>query len=302
MRMREWTDLHAQLKDAISDLKTRPNEVAATYANLHQAILTGFLGSIGSLDDRREYAGPSGIRFIIAPGTPLASKRPRWIVAGSLIETARVYARMVASIDPGWIESAASHLVKRVYTEPHWVRARGFVSAHETVTLYGLTLASQRRVNYANIAPVEAREIFVREALVAGNGEVSGEFLPANRRLIAEVEQLEARIRRRDIVVDETALVNFYTSRIPQGVSTVAAFESWRIKAERHEPRLLYMTRADVMEREAPEASTDNFPETLNIGGNSLPLVYRFEPTHDGRRRDARSAGTARRICWTRNG
>jgi ATP-dependent helicase HrpA len=279
MRMREWTDLHAQLKDAISDLKTRPNEVAATYANLHQAILTGFLGSIGSLEDRREYAGPRGIRFVIAPGTPLASKCPRWIVAGSLIETARVYARMVATVDPGWIESAAAHLVKRVFTEPHWVRARGFVSAYETVTLYGLTLAARRRVNYANIAPVEAREIFVREALVAGNGEVSGDFLPANRRLIAEVEQLEARIRRRDIVVDETALVSFYTSRIPQGVSTVAAFESWRIKAERREPRLLYMTRADVMEREAPEASAESFPETLNIGGNSLPLVYRFEPT-----------------------
>jgi ATP-dependent helicase HrpA len=279
LRMREWQDLHAQLADSVSELKVRPNEVPANYTELHQAILTGFLGSIGSLDDRREYAGPRAIRFIIAPGTPLASKRPRWVVAGSLIETARVYARMVAAVDPGWIESAASHLVKRVYTEPHWVRSRGFVSAYETVTLYGLTLASRRRVNYANIAPVEAREIFVREALVAGNGEVSGAFIAANRALIAEVEQLEARIRRRDIVVDETALVSFYTSRIPQGVSTVAAFESWRVKAERHNPRLLYMTRADVMEREAPEAATEYFPATFEVGGNELPLIYKFEPT-----------------------
>jgi ATP-dependent helicase HrpA len=186
---------------------------------------------------------------------------------------------MVAAVDPGWIEAAASHLVKRVYTEPHWVRARGFVSAYETVTLYGLTLASRRRVNYANIAPLEAREIFVREALVAGNGQVSGEFIGANRRLIAEVEQLEARIRRRDIVVDETALVNFYAARIPKGVSTVAAFESWRVKAERENPRLLYMSRGDVMEREAPEAGSEHFPDCLEISGNALPLVYKFEPT-----------------------
>jgi ATP-dependent helicase HrpA len=280
MRMREWHDLHAQLVDSVSELKVRPNEVPASYTELHQAILTGFLGSIGSLEDRREYSGPRGIRFVIAPGTPLASKRPRWVVAGSMIETARVYARMVAAVDPGWIESAAAHLVKRVYTEPHWVRARGFVSAYETVTLYGLTLAARRRVNYANIAPLEAREIFVREALVAGHGQVSGEFVAANRRLIAEVEQLEARIRRRDIVVDETALVSFYTARVPQGVSTVAAFESWRVKAERQNPRILYMTRADVMEREAPEAGPEHFPDTLDVGGNALPLIYKFEPTH----------------------
>jgi ATP-dependent helicase HrpA len=201
------------------------------------------------------------------------------VVAGSLVETARVYARMVAAVDPGWIEAAASHLVKRVYTEPHWVRSRGFVSAYETVTLYGLTLASRRRVNYANIAPIEAREIFVREALVAGHGEVSGSFLGANRALIADVERLEARIRRRDILVDETALVDFYTARIPQGISTVAAFESWRVKAERRDPRLLYMSRQDVMEREAPEAGPEYFPDILDVGGNPLPLIYRFEPT-----------------------
>ncbi|MEJ1961996.1 MAG: ATP-dependent RNA helicase HrpA [Gammaproteobacteria bacterium] len=280
LRMREWQDLHAQLVDSVSELKVRPNEIPASYTELHQAILTGFLGSIGSLEDRREYAGPRGIRFVVAPGTPLASKRPRWVVAGSMIETARVYARMVAAIDPGWIEGAAAHLVKRVYTEPHWVRERGFVSAYETVTLYGLTLASRRRVNYANIAPVEAREIFVREALVAGNGHVTGSFLAANRETIAQVGELEARIRRRDILVDETSLVNFYTARIPQGVSTVAAFESWRGKAERHDPRLLYMSLADVMEREAPEAGNEHFPETLEVGGNDLPLIYKFEPTH----------------------
>jgi ATP-dependent helicase HrpA len=278
MRMREWQDLHAQLADSVAELKLRPNQVAASYAELHQAILTGFLGSIGNLDERREYAGSRGLRFVIAPGTPLASRPPKWVVAGSLIETARLYARMVAAVDPGWIEAAGAHLVKRVYTEPHWVDSRGYVSAFETVTLYGLTLASRRRVNYAIVAPVAAREIFVREALVVGHSDVKGAFLAANRQLLADVERLEAKIRRRDILVDETTLVNFYTARVPERISTVAAFESWRGKAERAAPRLLYMTRADVMARDASEVSPEQFPDELPIGANRLPLTYEFEP------------------------
>jgi ATP-dependent helicase HrpA len=278
MRMREWQDLHSQLADAIAELKLRPNQIPASYAELHQAILTGFLGSIGHLDERREYDGPRGLRFVIAPGTPLASRPPKWVVAGSLIETARLYARMVAAVDPGWIESAGAHLLKHVYTEPHWVESRGYVSAYETVTLYGLTLASRRRVNYAKIAPLEAREIFVREALVVGRSDVRGNFLAANRALFEEVERLEAKIRRRDVLVDESTLVEFYTARIPEHISTVAAFESWRGKAERRSPRLLHMTRADVMARDADEISTERFPDDWPIAGNRLPLIYKFEP------------------------
>jgi ATP-dependent helicase HrpA len=279
MRMREWQDLHAQLKEAIAELKLRPNQVPASYAELHQAILTGFLGSIGNLDERREYDGPRGLRFVIAPGTPLASRPPKWVVAGSLIETARLYARMVATVDPGWIEAAGAHLLKRVYTEPHWVDTRGHVSAYETVSLYGLTLASRRRVNYGAIAPLEAREIFVREALVNGESDVRGDFLRANRTLLENVERLEAKIRRRDILVDETTLVKFYLARIPERVNTVAAFESWRGKAERHAPRLLYMSEADVMTRDAAEVSAQQFPDDLPLAGNRLPLTYKFEPT-----------------------
>jgi ATP-dependent helicase HrpA len=279
MRMREWQDLHAQLAEAIAELKLRPNQVPASYAELHQAILTGFLGSIGNLDERREYDGPRGLRFVIAPGTPLASRPPKWVVAGSLIETARLYARMVAAVDPGWIEAAGAHLLKRVYTEPHWVDTRGYVSAFETVSLYGLTLASRRRVNYGAIAPLEAREIFVREGLVNGQSDVRGNFLHANRELLERVERLEAKIRRRDILVDETTLVGFYLARIPERVNTVAAFESWRGKAERHAPRLLYMSDADVMARDAAEVSAEQFPDELPIGANRLPLTYKFEPT-----------------------
>jgi ATP-dependent helicase HrpA len=278
LRMREWQDLHSQLSQSLRELELRPNENPAGYADLHQAILTGFLGSIGNLDERREYDGPRGTRFVIAPGTPLASKPPKWVVAGSLVETTRLYARMVAAIDPGWIESAGAHLVKRTYSEPHWVEGRGFVAAFESVSLYGLLLASQRRVNYGAIKPLEARELFIREALIAGNSTIRGDFLHANKLLRDEVESLEAKIRRRDILVDDQAQLEFYAARIPERVSTVSAFEHWRAGAERATPRLLYMTRVDVMQRDPAEVGPDRFPDDFVVGGNRLPLLYRFEP------------------------
>jgi ATP-dependent helicase HrpA len=249
----------------------------ASYADLHQAVLTGFLGSIGSLDEKREYDGPRGTRFVIAPGTPLAGRPPKWVVAGSVVETTRVYARMVASVNPQWIESAGAHLLKRTYTEPHWVRARGFVAAFETVTLYGLTLASRRRVNYGAIQPREARDFFIREHLI-NDEQTRDPAVLANRRLQEEIEGLEAKIRRRDIAVDEQALVDFYGARLPEHVNTVLLFDRWRIDAERRNPRLLYMTRADLMRREAPDAGAERFPDDLPVGANKLPLQYRFAP------------------------
>jgi len=290
LRMREWQDLHSQLSQSVAELKLRPNQMAASYTDLHQAILTGFLGSIGELDEKREYNGPRGLRFVVAPGTPLASKPPRWIVAGSLVETTRLYARMVAAVDPGWIEAAGAHLLKRSYSEPHWVGTRGFVSAYESVALYGLTLAARRRVNYGAIAPKEARDIFIHEALVEASADdgshhahrsrvvVEGDFLEANRRLRAEIEGLEAKIRRRDVVVDEEQQAEFYAARIPERVNSVAAFNHWRIDAERGNPRLLYMSRSDLMQREVTEAGAEPFPNELTVGGNQLPLLYKFDP------------------------
>jgi len=309
VRMREWQELHSQLSQSVRELELRPNQAAASYADLHQAILTGFLGSIGNLDEKREYDGPRGMRFVIAPGTPLASKPPKWVVAGSLLETTRLYARMVAAVDSSWIESAGAHLLKRTYSEPHWIEGRGFVAAFESISLYGLTLASQRRVNYGAIAPIEAREIFIREALIGAeerdsgrdsgrgasgsdtshravhrrhrggaNGAIRGDFLHANRKLRDEIEALEAKIRRRDILVDEQAQMEFYAKRIPERVSSVSAFEHWRAGAERENPRVLYMSHADLMQREAPDASTERFPNELPVGANRLPLQYKFEP------------------------
>jgi HrpA-like RNA helicase len=392
LRIREWQDLHTQLTQSLAELKLRPNQMPASYTDLHQAILTGFLGSIGELDEKREYNGPRGLRFVIAPGTPLASKPPRWIVAGSIVETTKLYARMVAAVDPGWIEAAGAHLLKRSYSEPHWERARGYVSAYESVALYGLTLASRRRINYGAIAPKEAREIFIREALIetpadevaslqddyavsssanrgavadrgdvvrearaamgarganGGRGKavmgerdahgreggatirernvndhegsgvgsagrsadvaerpganarqgrggdtasssgrrpafVQGEFFEANRRLRAEIEGVEAKIRRRDVVADEEHQLEFYAARIPERVNSVAAFNHWRVEAERANPRLLYMSRADLMQRDAQEAGPDRFPDAFPVGNNQLPLQYKFDPSESG--------------------
>jgi len=284
LRMREWQDLHYQLTRSVRELDLRPNHSPASYAELHQAVLTGFLGSVGTLNQKREYDGPRGMRFVIAPGSPLAAKPPKWVVAGSLIETTRLYARMVASINPAWIERAGAHLVKRTYSEPHWVPDRGFVAAYESVSLYGLSLATRRRVNYGPVAPKETREIFIREALIAaadattGRAAVRGEFLTANRRLHEEIERLEAKIRRRDILVSEASEIAFYATRIPERVSSIGDFEQWRAQAERREPQLLCMSRADLMQREAGEVDDLQYPDALEVGGNRLTLQYRFEP------------------------
>lgn len=289
LRLREWQDLHNQLSRSVRELNLRPHHAPASYADLHLAILTGFLGSVGALNQKREYDGPRGMRFVIAPGTPLAARPPRWLVAGSLVETTRLYARMVASVNPAWIERAGSHLVRRSYSEPQWVSSRGFVGALESVALFGLPLASGRRVNYGPIAPKEARDIFIREALLdpehgPARAAVQGAFLEANRRLRADIERLEAKIRRRDILAGEERQAEFYAARIPEQVSSVAGFEQWRAQAERHDPNVLVMSRADLMLREPTEVDEEQFPDELEIGGNRLPLRYRFEPaeTYDG--------------------
>ncbi len=283
LRIREWQDLHAQLARSARELGLRANQIPAGYPELHQAILTGFLGSVGTLNQRREYDGPRGMRFVIAPGTPLAAKPPKWIVAASLRETTRLYARMVAAVEPAWIERAALHLLKRSYSEPHWVERRAMVGAFETVTLYGLQLASRRRVDYGRIAPEEARDIFIREALVAPEhgaprAVVDAPFLRANRALRAEAQALEAKIRRRDILAAEERQVEFYRTRIPPSVNSGATFERWWRQAQRDAPRLLHMAPEDLMAREASEIDTQRFPDALLVGGNRLPLTYRFEP------------------------
>lgn len=276
MRAREWQELHRQLGETVKELELKPNTAPADYANLHQAILTGFLGNIGALDERREYDGARGSRFVIAPGTPLATKPPKWVVAANLMETTRLYARTVAAVEPQWIEAAGAHLIKRSYSEPHWVEERGFVAAFESIALYGLTLSSRRRINLGNVSPREAQEIFVREALVEGHSRLRADFLKHNRRLRQQVEVMEAKVRRRDILVDEQAMCDFYLARLPESVNSVAAIEKW-LKMPGHSQKL-HMTLEDVMRRDPAEVTAQDFPPVMQVTGNELPLEYRFEP------------------------
>ena len=277
IRLREWQEVHSQLREAVDELGLRPNQIDANYAELHQAILTGFLGGIGTLEENREYLGARSTRFVIAPGTPLARKPPKWIVAASLVETTRMYARMVAALEPQWIEAAGEHLLKRSYTEPHWQAQRGFVAALESTALYGLVLSAKRRVNYASVAPLEAREIFVRAALVEGQSDIKADFLTHNRALIRQVEAIEARIRRRDVLVDEHTQVDFYLQHLPEHVHSATALQGW-LREQRLEAINLRMTLSGLMRRELGEFKSADYPDHLVCAGNRLPLRYKFEP------------------------
>jgi ATP-dependent helicase HrpA len=276
VRMREWQDLHSQLTEAALELKLRGNRKPPSYAALHRAVLTGFLGSIGRLNDKREYDGARGARFVIAPGTPLAQRRPTWVVAASIVETTKLYARIVAGVQPQWIEGAGAHLLKRSYTEAEWLEQRGHVAAYETVSLYGLTLIPHRQVNFGQISPAESRGIFVREALVEGRAQTRYTFLAENLALLEQIESLEAKIRRRDVLVDDAAQAQFYLQRVPEGINTVAGLEQWLGTAGGD--AVLRMSRGDLMRREVPEANSDAYPEEIAVGANRLPLVYRFDP------------------------
>lgn len=280
VRLREWQEVHSQLREAVTDLGLRANQIDASYAELHQAILSGFLGGIGVLEQNREYLGARSARFVIAPGTPLAGKPPKWLVAASLMETTRMYARMVAAIEPQWIEAAGEHLLKRSYSEPHWEAQRGFVAAFESTALYGLVLSARRRVNYANVAPQEAREIFVRAALVEEQGDLKADFLTHNRALLQQAELIEARIRRRDVVIDEQARVDFYLRHLPVHVHSSAALQGW-LREQRLEAQHLRMSLAEVLRRQLPDYDATLYPDYLHCGGNRLALHYKFEPADE---------------------
>jgi ATP-dependent helicase HrpA len=279
-RMREWEDLAGQLRDVVLDLGWQPNAAAAGPAEIHRALLPGLLGSIGEKTERGEFLGPRGLKFHIAPGTPLKARAPRFIMAGSLVETQRVYARLVAGIEPAWVEAAAHHLVRRDYTEPEWDADRGIATARETVSLWGLTLAAGRRVNYGSVAPAAARELFVREALVLGHARLKAHFLAGNAREKALLEAEEAALRRHVVLVDEEAEVAFYLARLPENIHSVAAFERWWRDAGREAPRRLDMVAADLIRPGAPRVDRGRHPLVLPLAGNRLPVEYRFEPGH----------------------
>ncbi|MEJ2212502.1 MAG: ATP-dependent RNA helicase HrpA, partial [Gammaproteobacteria bacterium] len=279
-RVQEWVDIHHQIQLQMHDMGYRENEQPAQHDTIHQSLLTGLLSHLGCKTQGRErdYLGARNTHFHLFPGSVLFKQTPKWVMAAELVETSRLYARTVAQIDPRWIESYAGHLVKRHYSEPHWQKKRGQVAAYERVTLYGITIISGRKINYGPINPEEAREIFIRFALVEGDFETRAKFWRHNQELLEYVQDLEARSRRRDILVDPEVMFEFYDKRIPEGVYSKAQFESWLKKATVRQPRLLHMDQKDLMRHDAGQVTQDSFPDSVKLGEVMLPLEYHFDP------------------------
>ena len=298
-RMREWRDIHGQLHAQLSELGLKENEKDAGYDAIHQALLTGLLGNIGfkspspTLPRSREreqtpgpnrfnegnYQGARGIKLAVHPGSALAKKQPKWIVAAELTDTGRLLARTVAEVRPEWIEAAGRHLLTRMFIEPHWEKDGARVVAFERVSLYGITLAPRRRIHYGPIDPALSRELFIRGALVAGEYDTQAQWHAHNRALIREIEELEHKARKSGVWLDEERIFRVFDARIPAGIHNGAAFETWRADAEAADPQVLFLRREDIL-GEAPGADHTLFPETLAVDGVACALKYRFEPGH----------------------
>jgi ATP-dependent helicase HrpA len=280
LRIREWQDLVEQLRQSAKGIGITFNRTPADARDIHVAVLSGLLSHVGLRDEqRREYQGARGARFAIFPGSVLARRSPDWVMAAELVETSRLWGRTAARIDPAWIEPLAGHLVKRTYSEPRWSASRGSVVATERVTLYGLPIVADRTVQYGRIDPVLSRELFIRRALVEGEWETRHEFLAENRRLVEEVEALEHRARRRDILVDDEALFGFYDARVPADVVSAAHFDRWWRDERRREPARLTFPRELLVDAAAAGAMDPrDWPESWRQGELELALSYRFEP------------------------
>ena len=277
-RLREWRDIHGQLKELVVELGWRISETPATYQQVHQALLAGLLGNVGMKTEEGNYLGARGIRFWIHPGSGVRRKAGRWVMAAELTETTRLYARCVATVEPEWLESIGAHLVKRHRYEPHWEKQPARVAAFERGTLYGLLLYAKRRVHYGPTDPVESRKIFIRQALVEGDYETRAPFYAHNRRLVREIEQLEHKSRRPDVLVDDELIHAFYESLVPEGIHNGADFDDWRREAEAKNPKLLFLKREDLMRHEAAGITTEQFPHRLEMAGRSFTLEYHHEP------------------------
>ncbi len=281
IRMREWRDLAGQLREMAAEMKIRENKTPATYEQMHRALLTGLIGNVGMKAlDGDHYHGPRGLQFNIWPGSGLKKNRPRWVMAGELQETTRVYARNVARVEPEWIEKAAAHLVERAFVEPHWDKARGEVVAYENVSLYGLTLVARRKVSFGRIDPQRARAIFIEGALVAGEFESAHPFWAHNRKLVQEITDLEHRARRPDVLVDDQAIFAFYDARLAKDVKDARTFDTWYRGASGQDPKLLFLARTDLMRHGAESVTEELFPRQVKIGEATFALAYRFEPGH----------------------
>jgi ATP-dependent helicase HrpA len=282
LRVREWQDIYAQLRQVARGLDLTIEEDAESppeAQRLHTAMLSGLLSHIGLKDtDKREYLGARGAKFAIFPGSALFKKQPRWVMSAELVETSRLYARVNARIEPEWAEKLAPHLVKRSYSEPHWEKKMGAVMAYEKVTLYGLPIVPRRKVGYAKVDPVASRELFIRHALVEGDWETHHKFYAENAKLLARIEEIENRARRRDILVDDETVYALYDARIPADVVSARHFDGWWKKARHENPELLTFTREMLVNTGRDGVDPGAYPDAWLAGGVRLPLSYQFEP------------------------
>ena len=278
-RVREWRDIHSQLHTVVGEQKWVLNDKPASYEQLHLSMLCGLLGNIGCKSDEEDwYLGARGIKFYRHPGARLSKKPGRWIVAAELVETTRLFGRGIANIDPAWIEQVAGHLLSKQLLDPHWEKKAAQVTALERATLYGLVVYNGRRVNFGRVDPVTAREIFIREALVAGNWDTKLPFLAANQKLIQQVQDLEHKARRQDVLVDEELIYAFYDQQLPADVHSGAGCEHWYKEESKKQPQLLLLTREELMRHEAAGITTQSFPKTLRMGGVDCGVTYLHEP------------------------
>ena len=280
LRLREWRDAHRQLALICRELQLTVNKEPCDYPKLHKAVLSGLLSQIGHKTEDGDYQGARQRRFWVHPSSGIGRKRPQWVMAAELVETTKLYARMVARIEPDWIEPLAGHLIKKNHFEPHWEKKRGQVVAYEQITLYGLILVGRRPVHFGPIDPATSRELFIREALVGGEIQSRAKCLTANKRLLEALDALEAKARRRDILADEETLYAFYEARLPAEIHQTATFDSWYRMGSQKDPNLLIMREEDVLAREASEVTAAQYPDSLQVGELRLPLTYHFEPNH----------------------
>lgn len=280
LRLQEWQDIHDQLRTAICELNIRPNQVAADYAAIHKALLAGLLSHIGYKQDEVSYLGARNTKLAIFPGSALFNKKPRWIMALEIVETTRLYARTVAQIEPEWVEQLGDHLINRSYFEPHWEKRRNQVVASEKKILYGLVINPGKKTNYGPIDPSLAREIFIRSALVQGDFISKTGFYQHNLGLLEQLEELEHKARRRDIMVDEQTLYEFYAERLPTEIYDGITFEAWQKKASSSDLNDLFLTREYLIQQQQVQDIAEQFPETLIVHNSKVHLQYRFEPGH----------------------
>ncbi|MEV7419695.1 ATP-dependent RNA helicase HrpA [Streptomyces sp. NPDC089919] len=282
LRIREWQDIYSQLRTVAKGMGIHVNEGDAPETSVHISLLAGLLSHIGLKDtDKNEYLGARSAKFAIFPGSALFKKQPKFLMSAELVETSRLWARVNAKVEPEWVEPLAQHLIKRTYSEPHWEKDQAAVMAYEKVTLYGVPIVAQRKVNYGRIDAEVSRDLFIRNALVEGDWRTHHKFYADNRKLLTEVEELENRARRRDIVVDDETLFDFYDQRIPEHVVSGAHFDSWWKHKKREEPELLDFEREMLLTEKAAGVTKADYPDSWRQGHLKFRVTYQFEPGAD---------------------